>query len=223
MTSLLIFIISFFISNILYAVSSALASWVLGVKVETIGIFLGPCLKQFNFGFVNLRINLIPLGTYIQLNDEQFSNLPPLKKIPIIASGCLSNLLLAILCLGYIDALQSFYTTFGQVFLCILPTKIPYLLSLMVNFISNNTIISTLGVTSSKLSAFNLFPLPFLAGGQIIFEILKLVTNHTPYKLNDELIEKLNAASLLISFLIILFWIIAIFYKFLFGAKLLQP
>lgn len=78
-----------------------------GVLVHEFAIGMGPKIFSFGKGETKYSLRLLPLGGFVKLegegeleendNPRSFSNLPPIKRIAILISGALMNVLLGIL------------------------------------------------------------------------------------------------------------------------------
>ena len=92
-----------------------------GVLVHEFAIGMGPKLFSFGKGETKYSLRLLPLGGYVKLegegeleennNPRSFSNLSPIKRIAILVSGALMNLLLGILLFAVINASIGISTT----------------------------------------------------------------------------------------------------------------
>lgn len=77
----------------------ALASW-LGVKVEELGLGVGPRLISRKVGGVKVSLNLLPLGAYVRASPEESAALPAWKEAVIAAAGPGVNFAFAALALA---------------------------------------------------------------------------------------------------------------------------
>ena len=78
-----------------------------GVLVHEFAIGMGPKIFSFGKGETKYSLRLLPLGGYVKLegendveentNPRSFSNLPPFRRIIVLVSGALMNILLGIL------------------------------------------------------------------------------------------------------------------------------
>tara|TARA_B110000438_G_scaffold296803_1_gene342066 strand:- start:2508 stop:3092 length:585 start_codon:yes stop_codon:yes gene_type:complete len=182
-----------------------------GVKVLKVSMGFGPSL----FSYKGYTVKLFILGGFIQMLDSRIDDLEEsdlkytfdhqnrLKKALIPLSGCVGLIIIPFIILGG-DALTQLYTGIYQITLGSLkPISIgSEYVSVIVDFVSNNTLIIIFAFTSIKLAAFNLLPLPVLNGGQVIIEIL------SPPEKICEVLFKMGALTL---FIIIVSWLLAIF------------
>jgi membrane-associated protease RseP (regulator of RpoE activity) len=183
-----IFLLLFASCVLAYAAHSAgiaLAGRLAGAAVEELALFLGPPLLRFEVRGVTLRLNLLPLGSYVKFADRSdrpeargrfLRELPPLTRAAIAASGCLTLLALAALCLGPSAAAQKLLSGFGQV---VAGPLRPFstgarLLSLLAEFARTHPFAATLGLVAAKMTALNLLPVPTLNGADILFNLAEL-------------------------------------------------
>jgi len=105
---------------------------------------------------------------------DAFDQKPRLVRVAISLSGC-AGLLLAALLLRGPDALQSFINAFGQIFGAVMapPTRGSELISGYFRIADEQGIRMALAVLFAKVAAFNLLPIPFLAGARAIQELLR--------------------------------------------------
>ncbi len=105
--SILITIIGFGIMVFLHELGHFLTAKSFGVLVHEFAIGMGPKIFSFGKGETKYSLRLLPLGGYVKLegendteesaNPRSFSNLPPIKRIIVLVSGALMNILLGIL------------------------------------------------------------------------------------------------------------------------------
>ena len=105
--SILITIIGFGIMVFLHELGHFLTAKSFGVLVHEFAIGMGPKIFSFGKGEIKYSLRLLPLGGYVKLegendieentNPRSFSNLPPFKRVIVLVSGALMNILLGIL------------------------------------------------------------------------------------------------------------------------------
>ena len=105
--SILITIIGFGIMVFLHELGHFLTAKSFGVLVHEFAIGMGPKIFSFGKGETKYSLRLLPLGGYVKLegendveentNPRSFSNLPPFRRIIVLVSGALMNILLGIL------------------------------------------------------------------------------------------------------------------------------
>lgn len=105
--SILITIIGFGIMVFLHELGHFLTAKSFGVLIHEFAIGMGPKIFSFGKGETKYSLRLLPLGGYVKLegendleentNPRSFSNLSPFKRIIVLVSGALMNILLGIL------------------------------------------------------------------------------------------------------------------------------
>ena len=102
--AILITIIGFGIMIILHELGHFITAKKFGVLVHEFSIGMGPKIVSFGKGETKYSLRLFPIGGYVKLegeneveendNPRSFSNLHPLKRIIVLISGALMNILL---------------------------------------------------------------------------------------------------------------------------------
>ncbi len=105
--AILITIIGFGIMVVLHELGHFITAKKFGVLVHEFAIGMGPKIVSFQKGETKYSIRLFPIGGYVKLegeneleendNPRSFSNLHPLKRIIVLVSGALMNILLGFL------------------------------------------------------------------------------------------------------------------------------
>lgn len=105
--SILITIIGFGIMVLLHELGHFITAKKFGVLVHEFAIGMGPKIFSFGKGETKYSLRLFPIGGYVRLEGENevegnddprsFSNLHPLKRIIVLISGALMNVLLGFL------------------------------------------------------------------------------------------------------------------------------
>lgn len=108
-------LLGFLLITAVYVVTQAVVGSAVGARVEVIALGTGPVLYEFTRRGITYRLNWIPTGGYTkffghgeELDDEassaannpNFEDLPPHRRIVILLSGPISNLVLGIILLG---------------------------------------------------------------------------------------------------------------------------
>jgi membrane-associated protease RseP (regulator of RpoE activity) len=192
----LLFLAAIFLASVAHVGAMALVGWRVGATVEEVSLFFGPELIRIRYRGVSYRIGAIPAGGYVRFKGDRaklksaeeillaadmeppgFSDLHPLKRVVIVASGCAAQLVLAALCLGPLAAVHSLGRGFVQLipFAPWTPPWVPEGKELANRFVSlfrHGPFRVALGVLAAKLAAANLLPLPPLNGGVIIMQLL---------------------------------------------------
>ncbi len=102
--AILITIIGFGIMVLLHELGHFITAKQFGVLVHEFAIGMGPKIFSFGKGETKYSLRLLPIGGYVKLegeneleendNPRSFSNLHPLKRIIVLISGALMNVLL---------------------------------------------------------------------------------------------------------------------------------
>ena len=180
---------------LLLAASTAgtiLVSQIVGARIYTIGLFMGPTVMRFRIGHTRLHVGSLPLGNYvryapseddflegvdpealaesIRTAEEDFGRLHPLSRASICLGGWVVLVLLAFALIGP----QAAITEVGSGFVQLLQGTISPLgkaQELFMGFFSayeSRSIGIVVGIIATKIVAFNMLPLPPLAGGEAI-------------------------------------------------------
>ena len=209
----------------LHVGTMALAGWLLGATVEEVSWFYGPPYIRFRIGRVNCRFGVFPFGGYARFKGDQdvpksreeimfaadieppgFNDLHPMRRVAILASGCLTLILLAASCLGAWPAVRSLARGFVQ---CIpfapwTPAWVPGGRELAGRFVSlfqTGPYRIALGVLAAKLAAINLLPVPPLNGGHIVMTLVEWKK-----RLPEQVTEPVTYVGVLLSLCVVLYW-----------------
>ena len=111
--AILITVIGFGVMVLLHELGHFVSAKKFGVTVHEFAIGMGPKIFSFGKGETKYSLRLLPLGGYVKLegendteesdNPHSFSNISPLKRIVILVSGALMNILLGILLFAVIN------------------------------------------------------------------------------------------------------------------------
>ena len=111
--AILITVIAFGIMVVLHELGHFVAAKSFGVQVHEFAVGMGPKLFSFGKGETKYSLRLFPIGGYVKLegeneleendNPRSFSNLTPFKRIIVLVSGALMNLLLGLLIFTFIN------------------------------------------------------------------------------------------------------------------------
>jgi membrane-associated protease RseP (regulator of RpoE activity) len=181
----------------LHVSTMAFVGWLLGATLEEVSFGFGPACFQSRIGRVQFRFGLIPLGGYARFNGDQepaksqeeilfaadmeplgFNDLHPLRRVAVVASGCLALVVLAAFCLGPSHSVRSVARGFAQLvpFAPWTPSWVPEgreLASRCIALFRIGPYRIALGVLAAKIAAANLLPLPSFNGGAIILTLLQ--------------------------------------------------
>ena len=186
----------------------ALTGYLLGGKVEIVSLFLGPSLFGVKIGGTEFRLSALPMGGYVKY-AEGFTDLHPLKRLAIAASGCLALLLAALVLLGLGGGWESFTNGFAQFVTGTLAptTRGAQLLRALYGFAQSQPWTALLGLCAAKMAAYNLLPLPMLNGGEIILAFVEWLVPAL-----RGMREKINLVGLCLMMVIMAAWAVALFY-----------
>ena len=194
MTLALLFLAACGICGALHVSTMALVGWLAGATVEEVSIWTGATVIRFRYRGVMYRLGVLPLGGHARFKDRvdgeksgnmdeilfapgkagpAFSDLHPLKRIVITASGCAALIALGAFCLGPIPSVRSLGRGFLQLipFAPWTPSWVPggkELASRCVSLFQQGPFRVALGVMAGKSAAANLLPVPPLNGGMIV-------------------------------------------------------
>lgn len=191
--------------------SMALAGWLVGADIQEISVGFGPRMLRFKTGTANININYILTGGSVKFGDS-FQNIHPIKRAFISAAGCLGLLCLASISFGIPETFLKFQNGFGQfVYGALSPRSVgKELLYVFYSFLKVNTFFACIAMTSTKIAAVNMMPLPTLNGGDIVLTLIGWI-KPIPSKLR----EYLQQIGLLVMLALLCSWIIACCYFFL--------
>jgi hypothetical protein len=110
-----------------------------------------------------------------------------------------------LLCLSELNAVQMLFSGFGQIVVGGLsPTdEGATLVRSGANFVQQNGFVAVLGATAAKATAFNLLPLPNLAGGMSILALLGI-------RKSEKATVILGTVGVVLSLILHLCWLLAV-------------
>jgi len=212
------FLIVLFLSHVVvmfvHTAGLAIAGRMAGASISEVAIFTGPAIVKIEIYGIAYRLNLLPFGSYVKFDTDEragrrkrLDEIHPLIRVWIAASGCLALLLFTTVCFGPVATLHHTLSGFSQIITGALsPIAIgTQLLQRLRQFVTTESLISTLALVASKEAAFNLLPLPALNGGDIILNLVSLVK-----PISESLRVKLTTAGMLVMLLLWLCWLIAL-------------
>jgi membrane-associated protease RseP (regulator of RpoE activity) len=157
-----------------------LVAWLVGAKVEEVGLFFGPKFLRFCIRGTHWKIGLIPFGNLVRFVDDgknpnDFSALPLGKRLALYASGYLALAVLACLCLGPRHGIASIWRGCDQILQgAFSPTTYGRtLIRDLYSLLRHDPFVAGLGVVAAKSVALNMYPSPPLDGGFILFALLE--------------------------------------------------
>lgn len=171
-----------------WAVCTALAGASVGAVPTRIALFAGPSVRIGQVGGTELRLGLLPLGSSVRfLGDDgedevrlgaedrkSYETLPLVTRLTIVAIGWVPLFLFAQAVLGLRPAATEFLQAFEQIFRYLRdPAFAAGAAAWFKGCVTAGRWTEAAAVLGMKMIAFNLLPLPLLAGGQILLEIAR--------------------------------------------------
>jgi len=193
-----IFIIAFLI--FFHELGHLLASWSVGIPVERFSVGFGPVLFKRRKSGVEYCLSLIPLGGYVLprcASEEEFAQIPALRRIVMWLGGPLANFVLAAALLAMLNVISGGFSLNAVLlkpwlqvaqqsaqFVAALPTIFMHLdqLSGIIGIVAAGNsfvgggIVATLRfavLLNLNLAIFNLLPMSPLDGGKILCCLLE--------------------------------------------------
>ncbi len=172
------------------------------IPIEIFSIGFGPKLWSFRMGQTEYRISALPIAGYVlpKMKDvDDFFQINSRKRIIFALGGPIANIILAVICLGFLNALtteRSFYnilifpfiqlTTITSQFLQALPSLFasPDKLSGVIGIVAMGgqmvagdflNILNLAIMLNINLAVLNLLPILPLDGGKIVFCLLEKI------------------------------------------------
>lgn len=177
----------------------------MGGRAHTVSVGT-PRLIRFRAGGVNVEIGALPLVAHVQIvgllpGDEDdrpgsWRHLGLARRLAVLAAPWPLLLAIAALCLGPQRALGSFAHAPAQ---AVLPLDATPLVRGLLAVMAAGPFPVVLGVVCAKLAAFNLLPLPTLAGGRMLGELARSLRGR-----REEAEERPSALPTLVSMLLLL-------------------
>jgi regulator of sigma E protease len=106
-------LISFLI--LIHELGHFIAARLSGIPIELFSIGFGPKLWSVRIGRTEYRISAVPIGGYVlpeMENPEDFFHIASSRRIVFALGGPLANIILALICLGFLNALQSGFSLY---------------------------------------------------------------------------------------------------------------
>ena len=163
----------FFAVNVLWALTQAAVASTLGARPVLVDMGFGPVLLSARMGGILWSFRPIAIASAVgftessedgpALNRLQQLSLP--QHAAVILLPWAVQVAIAMACLGTTEGLHQFVHGFTLPFeLSALPGRVERFLALL----RNGELLRAWGLMSAKMAAFNLLPLPMLAGGQVL-------------------------------------------------------
>lgn len=172
MTHIALLAAAFILCQIAYVLGTVIVGRILGFSSEEVGIGVGPALIKLQHRDVDYRLNCIVISSYVRLQRPDFEQAGFTRKMPVIAAGCFSLLLLSVACF-HSEGLQIVFRGFPQI---IIGAQNPAedgktLATTAFDFLGGHGFFAVVGATAGKMCAFNLLPIPNLPGGQLLLTL----------------------------------------------------
>ena len=175
------------IVSIVHAMGLTALALFAAVRIEEVGIGIGPLLGAISVGNVKVGLHAFPLGSFLKTaafdprdpaaHITTFSRIHPLRRAGVMLGGCLAVYALALVCLGPERAWDSFrevYSAAVQGAVLSVGENVD-VMTRVDGFIRGHTMLETMGVLTTVVLVFNLLPIPGLPGGNLLIEFVSLV------------------------------------------------
>lgn len=193
----------FIAATIIYLIGNALFCLVYRLRIKEVTLFYGKKLISFRLGTFVVAIGSIPTGGYVQMEPEDFEQHPLINRIVVLLSGPLAVLLSSIAFLSIHLVGIEFIKGFQQIVKGALSPKEDGVYLIQQYFIySGGSIGVAYAYLATKIAAFNLLPIPSLAGGRIVTEML-------PWFRDRKRLIRINALGMLFLLALTFGWILA--------------
>lgn len=191
---------------IIHELGHLLAAKLLAVPAPLFSIGFGPVLFAVTIGSTIYQIGMLPLGGYVLIPQEAMQAISYPKQLLILCAGVVANIIFAYAILLFFR-LRSI-----NVGAMIHEATQNYQRGMMgpigiISMISSSAALGigyfflVLGALSMSIGIFNLFPIPFLDGGQIVWYTLQAIMGPLP----DSLYSSASNIFLAIFFLFLLY------------------
>ncbi len=171
---IIVVILIFALTTLFHLLGNIIACFLTDIKIESIQIFYGKTLYKLQTNSLKIEIGYLPFGGSIKFTEQEyFSKLHIIKKILVILSGPILVILIAAVFINLQNSIIECVKGFEQIIpSCFSPIKLGTKLVGKFNLlIKENNFFYIFALLSTKISSFNLLPIPPLNGGQIIIEI----------------------------------------------------
>jgi membrane-associated protease RseP (regulator of RpoE activity) len=177
--SLIIGLLGISIVIIIHEFGHFLMCQLFGVRTPIFSLGFGPALFQIPFSSTTFQLSLLPLGGYVSINQADLEAQPYLHIVIIMIAGIVFNIISALLAFAYLHVSQKAETEeslsrtkeirhfLAQYQGLIGPIGILQLIGSSLLF-GSRFFIFILAVLSLNIAFFNLLPVPFFDGGQIM-------------------------------------------------------
>ncbi|MDR3504357.1 MAG: site-2 protease family protein [Legionella sp.] len=209
MIDAIIIIIFLFIATSLHLFGCTIAFLLMGIKVNEIKLFMGKTILKINWKIATVSIGWLPTGGNVSYDVEQFQRKNLFTRLFIDISGPLFVMISAVVFIKFSLASTNFFNGFNQI---IAGALSPFhngsnLVSNYITLLDRQNYIVAYGILATKITSFNMLPIPSLNGGHILFDIFSPIIN-----------EKVKLILMNIGFVFLLLfsisWSIAVIYSF---------
>lgn len=176
MSGILLLFSSVTLIYLCFMVVQAVAGKLVGGRIEEAGLFLGPRLVGFDIGGLKVRINCVPLGSYVKFTED-FERLSPSRRLAASVAGLGGYVLLAAAAIGFAEGARHLLSGFGQIAAgAFSPRAVgSVLIGSTVRTLSDLSFVTGTGILAAKMMAYNLLPLGSFPGFTIISTTLELL------------------------------------------------
>lgn len=201
MNYLMVFmLISFLI--LIHELGHLIAAKLSNIPIELFSVGFGPKLWSFRKGQTEYRLSALPIAGYVLPkieNEDDFFQIDSSRRIAFALGGPLANIILAVICLGFLNALTmgfSFYAVLIFPFVQLIKITSQFLYALPSLFSSPDKLSGVIGIVAMgglmvagdflnilnlavmlniNLAVLNLLPILPLDGGKIVFCLLEKI------------------------------------------------
>ncbi|AGC46830.1 hypothetical protein MYSTI_05553 [Myxococcus stipitatus DSM 14675] len=164
----------FFAVNVLWALGQSAVATSFGARPTSVQLGYGPTLFSVTLSGIRWSLRPIALGSSVSFDGpppEGAKDAPPenrLRRLPVglhlavILVPWLFLVGVSMACLGAREGLGQFLSGFAIPFQ---PSALPGRLERFIALLQSGEVLRAWGLTSAKLAALNLLPVPMLAGG----------------------------------------------------------
>jgi len=201
MNYLIVFVLINFLI-LIHELGHFIAAKLSNIPIECFSIGFGPKLWSFQKGQTEYRLSALPIAGYVLpkiQNEDDFFQIAPSRRIVFALGGPLANVILSIICLGFLNVLTtgfSFYAILLYPFVQIIKITSQLLYALPGLFSNPDQLAGVIGIVAIggqfvagdflrilnlavmlniNLAILNLLPILPLDGGKIVFCLLERI------------------------------------------------
>lgn len=192
---------------VIHELGHFLACKFFGVETPLFSIGFGPPLIAYRIGTTLFQIALFPLGGFVAINEHQLDMQPYLVKVIILLAGIAINMLFAwvifwLFRLRGINVRAMIKETTAHTKQGIMgPIGIINLISFSISLGFNYFLLILAGLSMS-VGMFNLLPVPFFDGGQLLWFTIEAIIGPLP-----DTVHSMTTLIFFILFLLFIFFI----------------